>query len=46
VDGGVINNVPVDVMRDSSGVGIVIGVDVSPPKDLSEVANYGDEVSG
>jgi predicted acylesterase/phospholipase RssA/CRP-like cAMP-binding protein len=46
VDGGVINNVPVDVMRDFSGVGIVIGVDVSPSKELSEVANYGDEVSG
>jgi predicted acylesterase/phospholipase RssA/CRP-like cAMP-binding protein len=46
VDGGVINNVPVDVMRDFAGVGIVIGVDVSPPKDLSEVTNYGDEVSG
>ena len=46
VDGGVINNVPVDVMRDFAGVGIVIGVDVSPPKDLSEVTNFGDEVSG
>jgi predicted acylesterase/phospholipase RssA/CRP-like cAMP-binding protein len=46
VDGGVINNVPVDVMRDFAGVGIVIGVDVSPPKDLSDVTNYGDEVSG
>ena len=46
VDGGVINNVPVDVMRDFSGVGIVIGVDVSPSKELDEVANYGDEVSG
>ena len=46
VDGGVINNVPVDVMRDFSNVGIVIGVDVSPPHELNEVANYGDEVSG
>jgi NTE family protein/lysophospholipid hydrolase len=46
VDGGVINNVPVDVMRDFTGVGIVIGVDVSPSKELNEVANYGDEVSG
>jgi NTE family protein/lysophospholipid hydrolase len=46
IDGGVINNVPVDVMRDFRGVGIVIGVDVSPPDELIEVANYGDEVSG
>jgi NTE family protein/lysophospholipid hydrolase len=46
VDGGVINNVPVDVMRDLSGVGIVIAVDVSPSKELDEVANYGHEVSG
>jgi predicted acylesterase/phospholipase RssA len=42
----VINTVPVDVMRDFSGVGIVIGVDVSPPKILDEVADYGEEVSG
>jgi predicted acylesterase/phospholipase RssA/CRP-like cAMP-binding protein len=46
VDGGVINTVPVDVMRGFSGVGIVIGVDVSPAKNLDEVVNYGDEVSG
>jgi NTE family protein/lysophospholipid hydrolase len=46
VDGGVINNVPVDVMRDLFGVGIVIGVDVSPPYELNEVVDYGDEVSG
>ena len=46
VDGGVINTVPVDVMRGFSGVGIVIGVDVSPSKNLDEVADYGDEVSG
>jgi lysophospholipid hydrolase len=46
VDGGVINTVPVDVMRGFSGVGIVIGVDVSPSKNLDEVVDYGDEVSG
>jgi predicted acylesterase/phospholipase RssA len=46
VDGGVINTVPVDVMRGFSGVGIVIGVDVSPAKNLDEVIDYGDEVSG
>jgi len=34
VDGGVLNNVPVDVMR-QLGAGRVIGVDVSPLKDIS-----------
>ncbi|MGE3843047.1 MAG: cyclic nucleotide-binding and patatin-like phospholipase domain-containing protein [Vicinamibacterales bacterium] len=46
VDGGVINNVPVDVMRAFSGDGIVIGVDVSPPHELNLVADYGEDVSG
>jgi NTE family protein/lysophospholipid hydrolase len=34
VDGGVLNNLPVDVMRELCG-GIVIAVNVSPEKDLS-----------
>jgi len=34
VDGGVLNNLPVDIMRDLCG-GSVIAVDVSPEKDLS-----------
>ena len=34
VDGGVLNNLPIDVMRDLCG-GIVIAVDVSPEKDLT-----------
>ena len=47
VDGGLINNVPVDVMRTfSNGEGAVIGVDVSPPHELHEVKDYGDDVSG
>jgi len=46
VDGGLINNVPVDIMRTFSNGGIVIGVDVSPPHELNPVSNYGDEVSG
>jgi NTE family protein/lysophospholipid hydrolase len=46
VDGGLINNVPVDVMKSFSNDGIVIGVDVSPPHELDEVADYGDDVSG
>lgn len=46
VDGGLINNVPVDVMRSFVGDGAVIGVDVSPPHELHEVQDYGDDVSG
>ena len=46
VDGGLINNVPVDVMKAFSNQGIVIGVDVSPPHELKPVVDYGDDVSG
>jgi NTE family protein/lysophospholipid hydrolase len=46
VDGGVMNNVPVDVMREFTEGGIVIGADVSPPHELGEVDNYGHDVSG
>jgi NTE family protein len=46
VDGGLINNVPVDVMRTFSNNGVVIGVDVSPPHELHDVFNYGDAISG
>ena len=46
VDGGLINNVPVDVMSDFADGSIVIGVDVSPPHELNEVVNYGHDVSG
>jgi NTE family protein/lysophospholipid hydrolase len=46
VDGGVINNVPVDIMKGFSNGGLVIGVDVSPPHELNEVQDYGDDVAG
>jgi predicted acylesterase/phospholipase RssA len=46
VDGGLINNVPVDVMKAFSNQGIVIGVDVSPPHELNKVVDYGDNISG
>jgi predicted acylesterase/phospholipase RssA/CRP-like cAMP-binding protein len=46
VDGGVINNVPVDLMKEFSNSGITFGVDVSPPHELNETADYGDTVSG
>jgi predicted acylesterase/phospholipase RssA len=46
VDGGLINNVPVDIMKTFSNDGLVIGVDVSPPHELNVVEDYGENVSG
>jgi predicted acylesterase/phospholipase RssA/CRP-like cAMP-binding protein len=46
VDGGLINNTPVDVMRAFSNDGIVIGVGVSPPHELNLVKDYGHDISG
>lgn len=46
IDGGVINNVPVDLMRPFCNRGLTIGVDVSPPHQLHAVRDYGDHVSG
>ena len=46
VDGGLINNVPVDVMKTFSNHGIVVGVDVSPPHEIKRVVDYGDDISG
>jgi predicted acylesterase/phospholipase RssA len=46
IDGGVINNVPVDIMKAFSNEGITVGVDVSPPHELRPVRDYGDDVSG
>ena len=46
VDGGLLNNVPVDVMRRFCNDGIVIGVDVSPPVELDPIDDYGLDVNG
>jgi NTE family protein len=46
VDGGVMNNVPVDLMKDFCNRGIVIGVDVSPPHELKSIPDYGNSFSG
>jgi NTE family protein/lysophospholipid hydrolase len=46
VDGGVINNVPVDVMKTFSNNGLAVGVDVSPPHELNHVADYGEDIPG
>jgi predicted acylesterase/phospholipase RssA/CRP-like cAMP-binding protein len=46
VDGGLMNNVPVDVMKAFCNYGTVVGVDVSPPHELHTVADYGQDVPG
>jgi len=45
VDGAVLNNVPIDVMRGTCP-GKVIAVDVSSPLDLQENSPYGESLSG
>lgn len=46
IDGGVMNNLPVDVMRRSCKGGTVLALDVSPKVDLAMKSSYGDELSG
>lgn len=46
VDGGIINNVPVDVMRAWAPCGYVIASDVSAEVDMGGIPDYGLAVSG
>jgi predicted acylesterase/phospholipase RssA/CRP-like cAMP-binding protein len=46
VDAGVLDNLPVDVMRARPGIGTVIAVDVAPPVGPRARADYGLSVSG
>ena len=46
VDGGVTNNLPVDVMRTVCDGGTVIAVDVSPKVDMRQKASFGEAISG
>jgi NTE family protein/lysophospholipid hydrolase len=46
LDGGILNNVPADVMCDLVGDGQVIAVDVSPPVDFGLRPAYGVGLSG
>lgn len=46
IDGGLYNNLPIDVMRTRNPKGTVIGVDVMPAVDLADVASYGASLSG
>jgi predicted acylesterase/phospholipase RssA/CRP-like cAMP-binding protein len=46
VDGGVLDNLPIEPMRRTSGVGTVLAVDVAPPIGPRAKTNYGLSVSG
>jgi predicted acylesterase/phospholipase RssA/CRP-like cAMP-binding protein len=46
VDGGVLNNMPFEVMRDDSTIGTIIAVDVAPDLGPRARADYGLSVSG
>ncbi len=46
VDGGIVNNVPADVMKELSKGARVIAVNVSPQVDPTMIADYGLGVSG
>lgn len=46
VDGALLNNVPVDVMKELSNGGAVIAVDVSPDVESFSLEDYGVAISG
>jgi predicted acylesterase/phospholipase RssA/CRP-like cAMP-binding protein len=46
VDGGAMNNFPVDIMHELCGGGTVIGVNVSPPEDMAAEYSFGPSLSG
>ena len=46
VDGGVLNNLPIDVAREMSPAGEIVAVDVAPPRGPGSHGDYGLSVSG
>jgi predicted acylesterase/phospholipase RssA/CRP-like cAMP-binding protein len=46
VDGGVLNNLPVDIARQMAPAGVVIASDVAPPRGPRAHRDYGLSVSG
>lgn len=46
VDGGVLNNLPIDVMRELNPYGKVIGIDVVSPRGPEAKSDYGMSLSG
>jgi NTE family protein/lysophospholipid hydrolase len=45
VDGGLVNNIPADVMRGLVGAGTVFAADVSPQRDFTEGLEFGPDYS-
>jgi predicted acylesterase/phospholipase RssA/CRP-like cAMP-binding protein len=46
VDGGAMNNFPVDIMVELCDGGTVIGVNVSPAEEMAEAYRFGSSISG
>ena len=46
VDGGVLNNLPMDVMRELNPTGPMIAIDVVPPRGPAAKSDYGLSLSG
>ncbi len=46
VDGGVMNNLPIDIMREKVGRGSVIAVDVNPRQEKARQWEFGPSVNG
>ncbi len=46
VDGGVLNNLPINVMREMNPSGVIIAVDVQSPRGIEAKGDYGISLSG
>lgn len=46
VDGGIMNNLPVDIMHEDSQAGIIIASSVSPDRELAAPYDWGTSISG
>ncbi len=46
VDGGVLNNLPVDIMRSRPGIGLVVAVDLSVDEEVRAAPSYKETPSG
>lgn len=45
IDGGVLDNLPVDLVRDDPSVGTIVAIDVTPPRGPSARSDFGMSVS-
>jgi len=46
VDGGIMNTLPIDLVRQSRGIGTVVGSNVTPDSELGDDYDYGSSASG